>query len=87
MVFQRTGTPEEGQIAKHAATHLPNGSDPLAEVTTQDITDGMVIVYVNGQPIVQDIQTVINNYTTALGVGTVYIPFGSEAVTGQPYAP
>ncbi len=87
MVMLNPSEHDQGQLQRHAASHLPNGADPIAQVTTTDIKDGQVIVYVNGTPVVMDVQNVINNYTTGIGVGTVYISFGSEAVTGQAYAP
>ncbi len=87
MVMLNPGEHGEGQIHRHAASHLPKGQDPVFVTGNADPAPGDVFVYINGTWTTDTIQNVINNYTTNIGLGTVYIPFGSEAVTGQAYAP
>ncbi len=87
MVMLTPSEHDQGQLSRHAASHLPKGQDPIFVATTADPSDGTVIVYQGGTWTIDTVTNVVNNYVTNLGVGTVYIPFGSEAVTGQAYAP
>jgi hypothetical protein len=84
MVYQHINTPEEGQIARHAGSHLPDGMDPVFTTGGEAPANGDGIFYINGTWVVSNIQTVINNYTSGAN-GVFYIPFGSSPLIGQAF--
>ncbi len=90
MVYERREEPSEPQIHRHAISHLPTGMDPVFPVNsaTGDPANGEVLVFINGTWTTQNIQTVVNNYTTTTGggLGVRYIPFGSDLSAGQSVA-
>lgn len=69
MVFEDRGRPGEGQIQRHANSHLLKGQDPLFVVGKDGIPEGGIVVWQNGVPVIQPISTVLNTYfSQAYGV-------------------
>ncbi len=66
MVWLDPSENDPGQLARHGASHLPTGRDPVFIPTNEDPGTGQIVIYVNGVPTIQNISTVISTFVSQL---------------------
>lgn len=85
MVWANPLQPGESQLQRHAASHLPDGQDPLFQSTNANPQAGDVIVFQNGQWTTTNINQVVNTYLSQLfGSGLLGGDGGGEGDAGPP---
>ncbi len=80
MVYERSETPNESQLARHGTSHFPLGADPVFGFGQE----GQIFIFTGG---VWTPTTPTPGVPAIAGPLVVYIPFGSQMANGMTYAP
>lgn len=84
MVWQNPSQPGESQLQRHAASHLPDGADPIFTVTADAGPGPQVIVFNNGTWSVTNLSSVVQQYLSALFGGMSANDPGEDGPPGPP---